>query len=99
MNLRTLFSPRPSEVDWLRARVEYLEDQLVRLRRKEEGLPEVPREARKVEPMPVELRRYIDGCGQPALKKAQMERAFQLYAKHGSWEPVVAEITEEEDES
>lgn len=79
-----------TERDWLRQKVDDLTAQLVRLERKREGLPEVPKERPKLEPMPVELRRYLLGFASTG--RQQIAEVFRRHAAGESWDAIIAGI-------
>lgn len=87
-----------AERDWLRAKVDDLTGQLVRLERKREGLPEVPKERPKMEPMPAELRRYLMG-----FKDSARQQIAEAYRRHKegseSWDSIIQSIVPNQPES
>jgi hypothetical protein len=85
--------------DQWKALAEKLSDQLVRMERRERGMPEVPKERPKLEPMPDVLREYIAGFASPAVKKQMRD---QCYRRHGGGEPwtdIVLDLMPTEPES
>lgn len=85
-----------SERDYLREQNAKLTEQIVRLERVREGLSEIPPQPRKpIPPMPKELRLMIDQAVEsPAMRDDLERRANRAYKQHGSWEPVMQELTE-----
>ena len=83
------------EADWLRGRVEDLEGELVRLRRRELGMPEVPldRRLREDDPMPERVARLIAGYGNRNLQR-EVEREARRRVREGeaTWDEVLLEL-------
>ena len=73
--------------------------QLTRISRREAGLPETPKEARKpMEPMPPALVEYIRGFAGQSLQKSMRDQAFIRCAKGESWDSIMADVMSEEEE-
>ena len=96
-----------SERDYLRLRVNTVEldrasvvAQLTRISRREAGLPETPKEARKpMEPMPPALAEYIRGFAGQSLQKSMRDQAYIRCAKGESWDSIMADVMREEEET
>ena len=86
------------QVAHLRREVDRLTDALTRISRREAGMSEVPRDARPpMEPMPPELRHYIDGAATASSRREMMGTAYRQNAAGKPWAQIVAEtMTEEE---
>jgi hypothetical protein len=81
-----------SERDWLRSRVEGVEDALIRIQRREHGMSEVPHNPpAKPERIPDRLREYLMGISSKAIRGEAEKQMYRDYAKYGTWEPVIAE--------
>lgn len=82
-----------SERDWLRTQVADLTDQLTRLRRREEGLPEEPLKPRvRTEPMPADVRQYLDGLYPENMRKAIRDQVLRAASRGDSWETIRGQI-------
>ena len=74
--------------------------QLTRISRREAGLPETPKEARKpMEPMPPALAEYIRGFAGQSLQKSMRDQAYIRCAKGESWDSIMADVMREEEET
>jgi hypothetical protein len=81
------------EIAWLRQRTTELETHLVRMKRVEQGMGELPREKRpQIDPMPRDLAGYIAGFNSPSHRKLQTETAVQRRMSGESWENIQNDI-------
>ena len=72
--------------------------QLTRISRREAGLPETPKEARKpMLPMPKELMEHCNAYGNTSMCKAQRDIAYRRNAQGESWEHIMADVIAEEE--
>lgn len=70
-------------------------DSLIRFQRHDAGLPEILREARQradIQPMPKDLREYIEGFRNPSLRKDMRDRAYRRHARGEGWDPIAASM-------
>ena len=87
------------EIEWLRGRVQDLEDKRERRDRVGMGMSEAPRAERvPLEPMPPELREYIMGYADPHGQRAQAAVAYRRHARGEPWNEIIADTIEPEDE-
>jgi hypothetical protein len=90
---RLAFDLSRREVEYLRGQNQVLQDALIRLQRKQSGLSELPREARPaVEPMPDELKAYIEGFAGKGIRKQMRDTAFRRHAGGESWNSIVRDV-------
>jgi len=83
----------------LRAQVDGLIDHTCRIDRIEHGVGEVPRPPRPVyEPMPQEIRHYVDGWAAPSIRKATRDKLVARYKNGESWDSIKNSILEEQRE-
>jgi hypothetical protein len=89
------------QVAWLREQNAHLQDQIVRMQRREKGLPEVPREPRApVGKMPDRLREYIEGFAGAPTRKQMRDAAFRRRVENGeSWESIERDVLSDEEEA
>jgi hypothetical protein len=86
------------QIAHLRAEVDKLTESLVRISRREVGLPEVPREARlPLEPMPRDLAEYIRGFASTSVQKQMRDVAYREHAQGVPWATIIAKTVTEED--
>ncbi len=87
-----------AEIAWLRQRIEELEDKRERRERVSAGLPEAPRTERApMEPMPMQLERYIGGFASASIKRQMRSTAYKRHAKGEPWSAIEADITADEE--
>lgn len=92
------FDAVAAERDRLAGQNATLTEQLVRVVRREAGMPEVPRAARrKLEPMSETLREYIAGFASRSLQKAMRDSAYKEHASGTPWSEIEARITQPEE--
>jgi hypothetical protein len=85
-----------AEVEWLRAKVDLLTDQLVRLERVSAGLRETPPEPKRpMEPIPADVQALCDAWGSDHSRRAAESKARRLYAEHRNWSVVQQMLTGE----
>ena len=96
--METRLQDARDQINWLRKRNEGLQDQIIRIQRRESGLPEVAREPRQpVGRMPDELREYIEGFANPAMRKQMRDQAIRRRVHQGeSWASITKDVLEEE---
>ena len=81
-----------------RARLAQLQDQVVRIARREMGMSEEPRQPRpKEEPMPQDLVRYFRGLHPPSLGKAQRDEARKRHRDGLPWDEIRALVFDEDE--
>lgn len=76
-----------------RAIVRDLTDALLRIQRKEMGLPETPAKPREVVTLPANVDALCGAWGSKASREAARVRAFKLYEQFKDWDRVYAEMT------
>jgi hypothetical protein len=83
-------------IEWYRAEIVRITEQLVRIERRRSGLPEEPREPRTPqEPMPRILLEYCNRFGSASIKKFQRDAAYRRYHMGGeTWEQIIDSIPE-----
>jgi len=81
------------EVQWLRVRNETLSDAENRLQRFQSGMTEAPRPARReLLPMPPELVVYLDGVGNPSMKREARNGCYRRHAAGEDWASITSDI-------
>lgn len=81
----------------LRAEVDKLTDNLVRISRREAGLSETPRDPRPaLKPMPPDLADYIRGFASSSVQKTMRDTAYRQHAAGKTWGEIVANTMIEE---
>lgn len=84
------------ERDWLRGRIEYLEEMLERRNRFESGMPELPRQERpRLERMPDDLKKFINRYENPSLKRQMLTEALRRHSQGEGWETIRADVMSE----
>ena len=74
--------------------------QLTRISRREAGLPETPKEARKpMLPMPPELLEHCNSFMGQSLQKSLRDAAYKRAAQGESWDSIMADVMREEEET
>ena len=89
---RLAFEQVASERDHLRGLVVELADQLARIARVSHGMSEIKRVPRGPDPMPVDLRRYIQGYGSDVSRKNLSESVNRARREGRSWEDIQQEV-------
>lgn len=87
------------EVAFLRAENVKLTDALLRVGRREAGLPEVPREPRPIAPveeMPRPLREYILRFANTSVQRSLREQAIKRHNAGASWEEITKLVMKED---
>lgn len=86
------------QVSWLREQERTLVEQLVRLQRTRNGLPETgERPKPRVEPMPKELKDYIRSFSNRSVQKQQSDTAFARYRAGESWDEILQGLRREDE--
>lgn len=87
------------QVRYFRGRCEHLEEQVVRMRRHEAGMSELPRQPRPpVEKMPEELAQHIAKFLGKTTKKGMRDTAFKRHAGGEPWSSIMADMMPPETE-
>lgn len=74
-------------------------EHLKRMDRVDHGVGEVPRKPRpELEPMPKELREYLDGFADPNLRREQKNTAYRQHARGTPWDDIIADVIPKEGE-
>lgn len=81
-----------ARADRLEQRVAELVDQVARLARTTNGLPERTPQVKTVEPMPESIRLGIDAWDDPKVRRDLRAKAYARYQQTGSWERVANEM-------
>lgn len=81
-----------ADVERLDARVASLVDQVVRIQRSTQGMTEVPREQRQMQPMPSEIREIVMSAGDSRIRAMQIREAWRRYQEAGDWNVVMADM-------
>ncbi len=83
---RRAFDLAIDERDRLREQNLYLTDSVVRITRREAGLPEIPRELKPPpDPMPRALREHIESWASKATRDQEKRRAYALLKEGKPW--------------
>lgn len=86
-----------AQVAYLKSEVAKLSEALTRISRREAGLPETPREAKPpMDPMPDELRHYIEGFAGMSVRKQMRDVAFRRRAQGTPWKVILSDTMTEE---
>jgi hypothetical protein len=86
-----------AKVETLEARNRELTGQVVRIVRREMGMPEEPRKPREApDPMPPELRAYYDNLWPAAIAKSLRDKAFQRRARGETWLEIAETVLPDE---
>lgn len=87
-----------AERDRLSERVDKLTDDLTRIKRAQTGLSETPRpEREKVQPMPEKLKEYVDGFGNPSIRKQMRDEYYRAHHRGRPWDEIMDEVLEGEE--
>src|SRR5690606_20434089 len=90
---RQQFDLLQQQVNFLRHQNEQLINQLTRIKRKEVGLPEVPRPPReRPKPMPRELIDYCNKFASENVRRAEMEALERRHRDGESWDSIMADV-------
>lgn len=89
---RLAFEQVASERDHLRTLVVELADQIARIARVSNGMMENKRVPREPDPMPTDLRRYIQGYGSDVTRKNLSESVHRARRDGRSWEEIQQEV-------
>ena len=86
-------------IEWLRARVQELEDKRERRERVSMGMAEVPRTERPpIEPMTKELWDYIHGHASPSIQRTMRAEAYKRHAAGEPWDRITEDVLPEEED-
>lgn len=88
-----------AEIERLREQNGQLIDSLTRISRREAGLPETPREPRpRLEPMPIELKEYIEKFATPSIRKEMRTRYYRRHGAGEAWARIMDDVMLKEEE-
>lgn len=88
-----------AERDRLRAQVDSLMDSLLRISRHEVGMPEVERQARRLDvtPMPKELAEHFASFWNQPMAKMMRAQAYRRHGRGELWEQIMKDVMEPEE--
>jgi hypothetical protein len=76
-----------------------LVDSLVRLRRHQEGMPEVPRAARPtLSPPPLEFLKYCESVSPQSIARSMRDNGLRRHARGEPWFSIMSDIMDSEEE-